>query len=162
MPKKETIQDHGFRPDIIEPEHYILGGKQIPEEILQKDGQWDEYLPEEELQQRNGLEVMNCVAYGTLNCIEVLMLRLFGRRVNKSERYIGVMADTQPTGNTPQRVIEIIRKEAGLIEETLLPFDETIDTWQKYYSPKPMTTRYIRKGKKWLKKYEVKHEWLWK
>lgn len=156
------IIDHGFLPDEIKPEDYIFGGLQIPLEILQDSGQWDEFLPEKELQNRNGLETMNCVTYGTLNIIETLLKRLFGQEINNSERYIGVMAGTSKGGNTPQRVIETIRKEAGLIDETLLPFDDTIKTWEEYYSPNPMNPDYISKGKEWLERYLIKHEWVFK
>jgi len=161
--KKQLNQEigHGFLPDIQKTEDYVLGGAELPTEVLQENGQWDIYLPENELQRRNGLETMNCNKYGTLNCIEVLILRLFNLKQNYSERYIGVMSRTSKSGNSPQRVIETIRKESGLIKEELLPFDETIDEWDKYYSPDPMTQNYIDEGQKWLKQYEVGHEWVY-
>ncbi len=151
---------HGFIPDIIQPEDYVLGGFRIPEEVLQEDGNWTNFLPAIEFQKRNGLETMNCTVYGTLNCIETLLKRLFGVEVNKSERYIGVVAETSQNGNAPQRVIEVIRKVAGLIDERLLPFGDTIRSWEEYYSPKPMTLEFFEEGKKWLEKYTLKHEWV--
>jgi len=154
---------HGFQPDTITDENYIFGGyTKLPEEILQPNGQWDEFLPEIEFQERNGLETMNCVVYGTLNALEALFKRLFKREINKSERYIGVMAETTPAGNSPQKVIEIIRKTAGLIDEEILPFDSSINTWKEYYSPDPMTDNFIKIGKKWLQDYSVQHEWVFK
>lgn len=160
MEKEKIKQNHGFLRDEITEEDYIFGGFNLPLKVLQPDGQWDLFLPKKELQTRNGFESMNCSCYGTLNALETLYKRLYGREINKSERYIGVMAETTPQGNSPQKVIETIRKQAGLIDESLLPFSNDIDTWDKYYYPNPMTNYYIRKGKKWLEQYKIKHEWV--
>lgn len=154
--------NHGFIKDIILPEDYVLGAfTKIPEIILQPNGNWMEFLPDIELQRKNDFESMNCTSYGTLNCIETLLNRLFGfGRLNFSERYIGIMAETTQEGNSPQKIIETIRKEAGLLNEELLPFDNSIDSWEKYYSPKPMLKNYIDLGKKWLEDYLILHEWI--
>jgi len=152
-------QGHGFLPDKLKPEDFVFGGRQLPLKVLNPFGQWDVWLPESELQKRNGLETQNCVAYGTLNCLETLLKKLLGGDYNFSERYVGIMADTTPSGNSPQKVIETIRK-SGLIKEELLPFDDTIDEWGKYYSPKPMTEDLIKEGEKWLERFEVGHEWV--
>jgi hypothetical protein len=103
---------------------------------------------------------MNCTVYGTLNCLETLFKRLYGKEINKSERYIGIMAKTSPGGNSPHKVIEEIRSEAGLIDECLLPFDDTINIWEEYYSPDPMTEKYKKEGKKFLDNFEIRHEWV--
>jgi hypothetical protein len=163
MINKNTKSGHGFIADEIKDEDYVFCGyTKIPQIVLQEDGQWDIFLPVPEYQERNGLETYNCVAYGTLNCIETLILRLYGRQTNKSERYIGVVAKTSPEGNSPQKVIETIRKEAGLIDEELLPFGEDINTWGEYYSPDPMAKKYLKEGKKWLENFTIKHEWTFK
>ena len=152
---------HGFIADIQKPEDYQFGGiTKLSGEILQPTGQWGEFLPQVELQVRNGLETMNCTVYGTLNCIEALLDLQYGIKANKSERYIGILAETSRYGNSPQKVIETIRKKAGLIDEVLLPFNDLIDSWEKYYSPKPMVRSFIQEGEKWLGKYKVGHEWV--
>jgi len=160
MKKQSRTIGHGFLPDKIKEEDYVLGGYQLPQDVLQGDGQWDDVLPDIEKQKRNGLETMNCVSYGTLNCIETLIKKLYGEDVNYSERYIGVTTGTDYWGNSPQNVIEGIRKEYGVIEEELLPFDDEIKSWDEYYSPKPMRIDYLRRGEKWLERYEIKHEWV--
>ncbi len=160
MPEQIKKIDHGFIPDQIKSEDYIFGGFQIPQIVLQENGQWDEFLPVPEYQRKNGLETMNCTSYGTLNAFETLFMKLYGKEINKSERYIGVMAKTSPQGNSPQTIIETIRKEAGLIDEELLPFGEDIDAWEEYYSPNPMTENYIREGKKFLEHFSIWHEWV--
>jgi len=153
-------EGHGFQPDKLKPENYCFGGLQVPLEIIQEDGQWSKYLPEPEFQLRNNFESYNCVTYGTLNCLEILLKRQYGGEYNKSERYVGVMSWTSKYGNNPQKVIETIRKESGLIDEEYLPFHNEINNWNEYYSPDPMVEKYIKIGKKWLSKYIIKHEWV--
>ncbi len=162
MENNQKKKGHGFVPDIIEEDNYVLGGFQLPTEILQPTGQWHDFLPDIEFQRRNNLETMNCVAYGTLNAIEILFRRLFNEVRDYSERYIGVMAMTNIQGNSPHKVIETIRKKSGLIDEDYLPFSENIKRWDEYYYPNPMTKDYIKEGKKWLQKYSIGHEWVFK
>ena len=157
MNQQQNQLNRGFIPDEIKPEDFIFGGHQLSEDILQLSGQWDEFLPVKELQNKNSLETMNCVCYGTLNCLETLYKRLFNSEDNFSDRYIGVLSETTHRGNSPQRVIQCIRHN-GLIDEELLPFDRDIRTWAEYYAP--ITDKLIEKGKEWLKEYKVGHEWL--
>lgn len=124
------------------------------------DRQWDDFLPCKEYQSKGGLETYNCTNYGTLNAIEILYKRLFNKEVNYSERYTGIMSGTTQEGNSIQNVIETIRKVCGLIPESLLPFDDSINTWDKYYSPKPMTQGLLDVGKAWLKQFQLGHEWI--
>lgn len=154
---------HGFIRDIIKDDNYVLGGfYKLPTEVLQPTGQWDDFLPNIELQKRNGFESMNCTVYGTLNVIEMLFKRLYGESKDYSERYVGVISETSIYGNSPHKVAEIIRKTSGLINESLLPFNEYIRFWEQYYHPNPMEDYYLNKGKDWLRKYKFGHEWIFK
>jgi len=150
---------HGFKADIIKYDDYVFGAEKLPTDILQSDGNWEDFLPIGEEQEKNGLETMNCTSYGTINALETLYNRLYGLKIDKSERYVGVVAETTPQGNTPQNVIQAIR-HSGLIDEKDLPFDKTINTWEDYYSPLPMTKKYLKMGEKFLKEFEISHEWL--
>lgn len=150
---------YGLLHDIIKPEDYLFGGGDLDPEILCKDGQWDAFLPPDEYQYRNGLETANCTAYGTLNCLETLMWRKFGVDENYSERYVGIMANTDASGNSPHTVIEAIR-HGGVIKDDLLPFSPTITTLTNYYSPKPLTLDLSRVGEGFLKVYTIGHDWV--
>jgi len=152
------MNGHGFKPDIPKPEDYVFGGNKLSGKVLNQYGQWDIYLPDSELQKRNGLETQNCVSYGTLNCLEII-LRKRGILANKSERYTGVLADTDQSGNSPNKVAESIRKK-GVIPEEMLPFNESIVTWDDYYSPNPMTEKYLKIGQKWINEWIFGHEWV--
>ena len=154
-------ESHGFIPDVIEPDNYLLGQAKVPTVTLEPDGQWVDNLPEFEHQKRNGLETSNCVGYGTLNCLEILYKRQYGEEINWSDRFVGILAGTTPSGNSPHKVAESIRK-TGLVLDELLPFAENISEWDEYYSPNPMTTQYLKLGWQWLRTYEFKHEWVFR
>lgn len=152
---------YGLQFSPIEDHHYYLGGGFIGTEEIQTDGQWDAFLPPEEIQNRNNVETMNCTVFGTINAIEILFNKLFHEVMSFSERYTGVLAETTPSGNDPHKVGEVIRKN-GLIDEGVLPFDNTIMSWVEYYSPNPMSPKYLKLGKKFLESYEFKHEWVFR
>lgn len=158
----KTIQNHGFIPDVIAGDHYVLGAALLPTQILQPSGQWDEFLPPDEAQARNGVETQNCTGYGTLSAIEILFFKLWGIRIDFSERYVGIMSGTRPPGNSPHTVCECIRTLSGLIEESLLPFHDQIENVKEYYSPVPMAYALASKGLEWLSQYEFGHEWVFR
>ena len=80
--------------------------------------------------------------------------------MNYSERYIAIVANLDPQrGGSPHDVAEAIRKN-GLIADSLLPFTETVDSVEKYYSPDPMEEQYLSIGKDFLHQYDFKHEWV--
>lgn len=156
----EDIKNHGYVADTIEPEHYVFGGGNVAEDVLQKDGHgWGAYLPEVEIQNLFGFETMGCTLFGTTNAIETIMLRKFGIKTNYSERALGVLSNMTPSGNSPHVVAEAIRKN-GLIDNMYLPFTEKINTWQKYYSPVPLSTDLVSMGQRWLTQWDFKHEWV--
>jgi hypothetical protein len=155
------MKNYGLQFDKIQEQDYYLGGGFIGTQEVQPNGQWDAFLPPEEIQNTNDVETMNCTVFGTINAIEILFNKLFYEARSFSERFVGVLANTNPSGNSPHVVAETIRKN-GLIDDTELPFDETIDTWDKYYSPKPMIRKYLKQGKIFLQEYEFKHEWVFK
>ena len=146
----------GFQPDVIVPEDYVLGGFQVPTDMLEPQGQWDRWLPEKEVQKRN-IETFNCTAFATTNQIEIYEARKFNTNVNYSDRYLGSLAGTYPPGNSPHRVLETVRKISGLIEEEELPFGG--ETAHEYYRVN-IPSESLNKGKKWLSKRVFRHEWV--
>ena len=153
--------NHGFlQPESIEPEEFILGGLfSASKEVLRPDGQWDAYLPDSEVQNKNFIETNGCVSYGTLNVIEIL-LNYFDETKNFSDRFTAIVSETKPnSGNNPHTVAQSIRHFGCILEDTL-PFNDSIDTVEKYYSPIPMTDSLLEKGKNWLENYKFEHEWV--
>lgn len=158
------IQNHGFVADAISVDQYVLGASRFSARpILMPGGHgWGKFKPAVEIQRKNGVETMNCSNYGTHNALETLAafsgFEDFPK--NCSERYSGVGTGTTRSGNTPHTVAEIIRNEIGVIPEAELPFDESINSWDEYYSPKPMAPELLARGKKTLARFEIGHDWV--
>lgn len=157
---KELIKDYGYVEAPVTEDQYFLGANLLPLVEIRPDGQWGEFLPVYEDQKRGRLETSNCAVYGTLNCLETLHRCQFGDEVNHSERYSGTVTGTKREGNDPHLVIEKTRKDFGLVSENLLPFSEEINSWERYYSPNPMSERYLQIGKQFLELFAIGHEWV--
>ena len=150
----------GFIPPKEKPENYILGDGNVPQVVLQPNSDWTEYLPVEEKQNVN-FETFNCVSFGTLSAIEVLMFRLFGEKHNYSDRFVGIMAGTKEGGNDPDTVCEAIRKY-GLIPEEMLPMTG-VDNIDEDYSFKGADKEAcLKAGQDWLEKFTFLHEDVFK
>ena len=78
MEKESSEQiNYGFLPSKIEPDHYVLGGSELPKIVLMPLGNWERYLPVEERQFQWNVETANCTGFGTLSAIETLLKRLY-------------------------------------------------------------------------------------
>lgn len=160
------IEDHGLiLPKIVENDHYVLGGYSgiVNRPILMPGGHgWGAFKPSIEIQNKNGLETMNCTNYGTHNPLETLAkFKGFDDfPTDCSERYSGVLTGTTKQGNDPHAVIEMIRTDIGVIPESFLPFSDKITTWDQYYFPRPMYAEYLEIGRTLLQKFKIGHEWV--
>lgn len=156
------MKNYGLIPDEIKIDEYILGSldptKTLKGKALVSNGQWGEWLPVKELQRKNYIETSNCTAFGTLNALEILHKMKYNEK-NWCERYLGICSGTTSRGNSVHTVAETLR-EKGCIDENELPFDSSITSLSKYYSPRPMTANYISKGQDWLQEYDFKHQWV--
>lgn len=77
MNNPHKMANYGLIIEPTEIDHYVFGGSSVQQDILQADGQWDNFLPDKEIQNRNGIDVYNCTAFGTVNCIEILMKKIY-------------------------------------------------------------------------------------
>lgn len=152
----------GFIAPKIQPEHYVMGQGNVPFQVLKPDGDWTLDLPIGELQAKNGFETFNCTGFNTSKQITEYLFNAFNDDTNYSERWIGIIAGTDPEteGNDPQKVYEAIRKY-GLIPEELLPFSADIKDVADYYSFKGGNKEVCyAAGRAWLAKYVFYHEWV--
>jgi len=158
------MKNYGYIEDEIKLDNYILGSvdttKTLKGKVLVPSGQWTPWLPVKELQRKNWVETSNCTAFGTLNALEILHKMKYNKEKNWCERYLGIVAGTTSRGNSAHTVAETIRQIYGCINESNLPFDSTITSLTKYYSPKPITQNYITLGQNWLQEYDFGHEWV--
>lgn len=159
----------GFiEPKIEEQEEqgaYFLGASPVPQNpILEDDADWEESLPKEEEQNLFGIETFNCTGFNTTSQIETYEKRAFNEDNNYSDRWVGIIAGTDPTrgGNDPQLIYEAIRKY-GLIPEEMLPFTSDIKNAQEYFSFNGGDKEACYKaGQEWLKRKKFMHEWVFK
>lgn len=151
------IKQRGFVADNITPDQYVFGSEQLGGEVLQEDGQWDDYLPEKEIQRKNRVETMSCVSFGTLNCLETLFKRVYGTDNNYSDRFLAVVSETTKRGNSPHKVGEALRR-FGSVKEEVLPFSDDIKSWDDYHSG--ITDGILKKGGEWLDDYNFGHDWV--
>src|SRR4051794_33539420 len=111
---------HGLQlcPIVVDKD-YVLGSYgSLGGDVIRPDGQWDPFLPIDEVQNLNGIEPYACVTFGTLNCVETLIKEQFGEERNYSDRWLAKATGTDlKLGNDPQTVAEFLRK-SGDVKQT--------------------------------------------
>lgn len=151
-------KNFGWVKPIIESDHYILGGSlsAVPKDILQADGNWENFLPSFEAQFTPQFDTYGCQTFGTYNAIETLMKRLFGSEYNYAERYTYNIAHVRSPGGDPHVIAETIRKN-GLVNQDILPMTST---YEEFIKPDPMTSTLLKLGNQWLTDKNFLHEWV--
>lgn len=71
------VKNYGFVIAPRDENAYVLGGGMLEKIILQPDGQWDECLPETEMQFESDFDTANCTGFGTTSAIEILFKKLY-------------------------------------------------------------------------------------
>lgn len=149
----------GYIPDPPSEKDYVFGAGNAPIDEVLPTGNWREVdlLPERQSKQ---FDTFGCTNFTTLNALECLLKIKFKEWHNKSERFNYIDSGTAPgRGNTPKNAADSIRKK-GTIPESELPFDDSIDTIEKFSSPNPLPIELYRKAEEFLKEYEFKYDFL--
>lgn len=150
---------YGFVPDaLITKDNYVMGASELPRVVIQPDGNWSDFTPEEEIQQRYGIETYNCTAFGSTSLIEMVLYKM-GYIRNYSDRALGIMAGTYPPGNSPHKVMETIRGK-GLVLENMVPFAPDLENFDQYYDKNVITEDVKTESKRWLTLVDFGHEWV--
>lgn len=151
-------KNYGLKQVVEKEGDYHFGAYTKLSGLPLTDGQWDKFLPSPDDQSKGNLETYACTCYGTCNVLEILS-RQQGFNLDFSQRYLaingGLTVDSQ--GGDPNTVAEAAR-HLGLIDEPLLPFDDSVTTLQQFYSPTPMTSVLLSKGKEFTTKYKIEHD----
>lgn len=163
----------GFLPEPTQDDHFVYGSGKLTERlgatVLMKNGKgWEKYLPKEEDQRNTYVEPMDCTIAGALNCWEGVANALKAKGIikdehfprNCSERYSASFAGISPAGGSPHRSAEAIRTYK-VINESILPLDEKIRTWDEFYSPRPMPEEFKKLARETTKWVKLGQEWLW-
>lgn len=140
----------------IDPQRWIyksnsplLGGEINP------TSDWEQWLPIVEYQNLYGFDTMACVTYSFLNCIETLWKFQGNTERNFSDRFLATMSGTTHAGNTFDGVSDGARR-CGLVNESEYPHNA--NSWNEYY--KVISDEILAIGKKFLKDYEIKAEFV--
>ena len=115
--------------------------------IIRADGQWEDV--ENERQSSDDFDTFSCVSFGMNTQEELYMKNRYGIDENHSDRFLAKASDTQPNGNTPQKVYEARRKR-GFVLEIEWPWT-TEKTWAEYMAdiPQKLYTLAIGRAAKW-------------
>jgi len=146
----------GALQDVKKPNDWIARGfTPLPTNILQSDGNWEAYLPVVEFQNNGGYDRYACATYSYLNPLEILYLRLTGKEINFSDRFLAKASGTTKSGNYMYKVAETARK-IGLLLESQYP-DVNTD-WDDYY--KDIPEELYTEALKFLDEWDLYHEWV--
>lgn len=152
-----------FRPKRIEEESYHMGDGRLQAQALMPTGHgWKQFRPAGETQRRNNIEPNSCPAGGTLNVIETLGTYLFkktGFQNDLSERYLSIMMGMIGQGGWPWDAAKWTRN-AGAVPEAFLPFDTSITTLDKFFSPRPIPYWLFKVGMHWKSVYDFGFDWV--
>jgi len=149
--------NYGLLQENIAPKDWIVGAMTPLEgvDVLQEDGQWDEFLPTREVQ-NTGFDNWSCVSYSLLNCLETLLKRKTGVEYNFSDRFVSAGSGTTVgTGNYLSTVFDFVRKN-GLVSEELYA-DALIK--DEYF--KTISQEIYNNGLEILNDYKFSREWIY-
>lgn len=134
---KNTFEDHGL---ILEPrkkEDWVFGGffgDMGP--VVNPLGDWRDYLVEKEGQIFDAKDSYACATYATHNAYEILF-KFLNKEENLSDRFTAILSGTKVgVGNSPQKVVETLRKN-GCVAEQSLPLSAA-KTIEEFYQPDPL------------------------
>lgn len=122
---------------------------------------WQKYTPDYERQSNGTTESYACTVYGSTKAWITLSNFLgYSLPKNCSERFNAIMAGIVPPGADPHTVCDSIHKW-GMINNDLLPFDDTVKNTFEFYQPKPMDEGFVAEAKKLVQKYTLGFEYIW-
>jgi hypothetical protein len=149
------MKNYGYIADVPNEKDYIFGSSLPFAQLVGEEG-WQEYLPEREFQNLNGIEPYACVSYTVLNAVETLIKRKYGISTDWSDRFLASISGTIEGGNSPRKVCDSLRKN-GVVFQEVWPFNQNIDSFEKFYEEIPQRIKDIAKEftDEWDFKYEI-------
>ncbi len=154
MIKHTPVPTNFLYPDIT-PNDYRFGSNQVTGTILREDGNWIDYVPNSEDQNKYGVEAADCYIEAQQHAIATLQEEQYDfPNQDYSGRFNAYMSDGTQYGGNPLSGSESIRKD-GLVSEMTLPFNEEIKSWNEYHNLSDSDkSKGIKEGQEWLKKWE--------
>lgn len=150
----EPIPSNFVYPE-VKPQDYRFGSNKLSGVPLREDGDWRDYLPPEEDQNRGGVESSACYVEAIQHALAVIQEEQFNiKDKNYSARFNALLSNGTLWGGSPIEGVQSIRHD-GLIPEDMMPFVD-INSWDEYHSWKGVDESVCRKtGKAWLEEWGV-------
>lgn len=142
------------------PQDYQAGSFTfISYEERNPSGDWRPYLPVKEIQYGKE-DSLSCVSFSAANALEAQIKHQTGQEVNFSDRWLAKMSGTTREGNWLYKVGDTVRKY-GMVLETDYPTPPNY-TFDEYHAdiPEPLYSELVEKGKAFLRKWDVKTEFV--
>lgn len=125
---------------------------------LNPSGQWDEWLPPDELQSVLGVDPQACATFGTLNCVEALARFIYKESPDYSDRFLAKISGTTIDGNDPHTVAETLRKKGSVNEEDWPSVGYTPVSWEGYYADIPRSVETL--ALEFPARFNFGHQWV--
>lgn len=152
-----TIKERhfGYIEQELRPKDWIFGGiSGVDGEVIRPNGQWDDFLPELEVQKFPWGDSMACVTYSFLNCLETVE-RSRGVDINFSDRFTAKISGTTHAGNSMRAVADSVIND-GLVLES--DYGSKAYSWDDYYSA--LSQDLVKKAKENAKSLDVSYKWV--
>lgn len=119
-------------------------GSKGAKKILRPNGDWRDYLPPDEDQNRHGVESYACYVESQQAGRAVIREEEYGiPDLNYSARFNALLSGGNEGGGDPLAAAESIKTD-GMVIEGMMPFSEDIKSWQDYHSWKGASERLCR------------------
>lgn len=145
-------------PEIRETD-FCFGSNQLVGTPLREDGDWRDFLPPEELQNRHDVESSACFIEAQQHTIATIFEEQFDiKDQNFSSRFNLINSNASPDGGSPTKGADSIRHD-GLIPDEMLAFNNDILSWLEFCSFKGGSElECVKAGQEWLKKWDPKYD----
>lgn len=148
---KNTIPQNFIYPE-IKPEHRRFGSDNAGD-IIRADGDWRDYLPPEEEQNKNGVESSACYIEAQQHTIATIQEEEFGiPDLNYSSRFNALLSGGTEYGGDPLQGADSMRQD-GLVLESMMPFSERITSWSEFASWKDAVESLCRSAGRVFKRH---------
>lgn len=148
----------------IRPTDFKVGGvTELPSVPLRKDGDWRDYLPKPEDQEKYGVESSACYKEAQQHTIATIQEEKYGMIDENYSARFNDQENATPQGGSPTDAADSFRKD-GLIPDSMLPFSDIIKSWEDFNSFKGGHEPTCRRTGKmflenWKLNYHIVFEW---
>jgi len=147
------IKTNFIYPEISEQDRQFGAGLTAP--ILRPNGDWRDFLPENEDQNVRGIESSACYVEAQQACLATLLEEKFSiPNSNFSARFNALLSGGSEGGGDPVRGAKSVKYD-GLVPEKLMSW-EGIDDWREYHSFSGADEEECKvKGKEWVNQWQA-------